>query len=175
MEYEEYMRNVLGYNQMPSSVYANTYDDYYYDSQYTRDRNGINNEVIEGTYPEIYRIVYPMVKKVCMQNSQRELSKALIENMTEEVFLNVETEENRSSAAKPTLKNGDVRNPNVREMDTRVETRQGNFYLRDLIKILILRELLNLNNRPRPWGPPPGPGMGRPPQMPYNQRPMLWR
>ena len=60
--YEEYMRSVLGYQ--PAS-YNNT--------------NNINNieeisnhqtQELENCYPDIYRIVYPMVQKACSQNTQ---------------------------------------------------------------------------------------------------------
>lgn len=68
-----------------------------------------------------------------------------------------------STTSRPALKNGDVRNPNVKEPETRSETRQRNFLLRDLIKILILRELIN--NRP-PNRPPMPPQRPPRPQMP---------
>ena len=88
--------------------------------------------------------------------------------MTEESNLNEEPEERESTiaAARPILKNGDVRNPNAKEPEVRNETRQRNFLLRDLIRILILRELLRRRQRP-PMPPmrPPRPPM--PPMRPY--------
>ena len=175
MEYEEYMRNVLGYNQMPNNMYVNTYDDYYYDTEY---ENNVNSELIESMYPEIYRILYPMVKKICMQNSQRDISRNLIDNMTDEIYMNMEQDDlpvQNANNQRSQLRNGDVRNPNAKEPETRGETRQSNFLLRDLIKILILRELRPGN---RPPFRPQRPGQGRPPfrpPMPYDQRPPLWR
>ena len=178
MDYEEYMRSVLGYNQIPNNIYANTYDNYYYDTQYLNTRNSINTEEIENMYPEIYKIVYPMVSKICVQNSQRELTKPLLESMTDEIYTNFEENDVRSTPrTSVVLKNGDVRNPNAKEPETRSsETRQGNYLLRDLIKILILRELGGRPNRPGRFPPPPPPPPpNRPPQMPYNQMPPLWR
>ena len=166
MDYEEYMRSVLGYNQIPNSIYTNTYDNYYYDSDYINNQNRNSQvEVIETMYPEIYRIVYPMVCRVCMQNSQRELTMDLINNMVDEVFMNVEPAERQNQTVntqRPILKNGDVRNPNAKEPEVRGETRQQNYMLRDLIQILILRELLRIRNQ-RPSMPPTRPPRPMPP------------
>ncbi len=156
MDYEEYMRSVLGYNQTPNNLYNNTYNDYYYDMQYLNNQNlnnqnNVNNDVLDSMYPEIYRIVYPMVCKACTQNSQRQITNDLVEEMTEEIYSNVEPDDRinpNNAPVRTPLKNGDVRNPNAKEPEVRGETRQRNFTLRDLIKILILREL-GRPNRPR--------------------------
>lgn len=177
MDYEEYMRNVLGYNQIPNNIYTNVYDDFYYEPQYQNSYNSIsniNNEIIESMYPEIYRIVYPMVCKVCVQNSNREITKDLVDRMTEEVYSNIESEERGTIPnTRNILKNGDVRNPNAKEPELRSETRQSNFILKDLIKILILRELLRQNRpnpnqiQPRPPRPPMRPPMNQNIWKPY--------
>lgn len=126
MGYEEYMRSVLGYNQMPGSMDASMYDDYYYDMDYLDNRDTANTEMLDTMYPEIYRVVYPMVCKICIQNSQREVTKELVDSMTEEIYSNVEPEERQSpisTSSRPVLKNGDVRNPNAKEPET--ESKQG--------------------------------------------------
>ena len=82
--------------------------------------------------------------------------------MTEEIYINFEADERQSvnnMRNLPPLKNGDVRNPNAKEPEVRGETRQNNYLLRDLIRILILREF----GRP---GRPGFPGGGRPPIAP---------
>lgn len=177
MNYEEYMRNVLGYNQIPNNIYTNVYDDFYYEPQYQNSYNSISNinsEIIESMYPEIYRIVYPMVCKVCVQNSNREITKDLVDRMTEEVYSNIESEDRGiTQNTRNILKNGDVRNPNAKEPELRSETRQSNFILKDLIKILILRELLRQNKPnqnqipPRPPRPPMRPPMNQNIWKPY--------
>lgn len=165
MDYEEYMRSVLGYNQMPNNIYANSiYDNYYYDTDYI---NNANDEMIESLYPDIYRVVYPMVCKVCNQNNQREITRDLIDRMTDEIYTNIESDDRQIPLMqqRPILKNGDVRNPNARETEARSETRQNNFLMRDLIKILILRELLRrrppMHPTMRPPVQPPRPPMPR--------------
>lgn len=171
MDYEEYMRSVLGYNQIPNNIYTNSiYDNYYYDTDYLNNRNSnANEEMIESLYPDIYRVIYPMVCKVCNQNSQREVTRDLVDRMTDEIYSNIEPEDRQSSIVnqRPILKNGDVRNPNAREPEVRSETRQNNFLMRDLIRILILRELLRRRPPMRPPMPPPG-RPPRPPMPPFR-------
>lgn len=164
--YEDYMRSVLGYQN--NNIYANTYDmrnDYYYD----RPINYANQEFLNEFYPEIYKLIYPMVCKVCAQNMNREVTKDLIDKLTDEIYINFESEERQGtqSIVRQPLKNGDVRNPNAKEPEVRQETRQNNYLLRDLIKILILREFLNGNRPPFRPGRPPMPQ--RPPMGPYRQ------
>jgi len=160
--YEEYMRSVLGYSPM-GNIYTDTYDsrnDYYYDVQ-----DVMLNRNLDMYYPDIYKIVYPMVCKICNQNMNREITEDMIDSMTDEIYRNVEDVGTELSVQsnKTQLKNGDVKNPNAKESEIR-ETRQRNFLLRDLIRILILREL-SRPNRP-PFRPPVRPP--RPPRPPRN-------
>ena len=165
--YDEYMRSVLGYQPQD---YSNTYDMNYNMIPNMSDFSGNNmvlnmqNEELENCYPEIYRIVYPMVQKTCSQNT-RPITRDLIDNMTDEIYFAIEDKEmieNRSKDAdKATDKKVEDRQINVRN--------QG---LNDLIRILILRELLGrpgfpggrTPQRPRPPRPPMRPPMGPPPR-----------
>ncbi len=161
--YEDYMRAVLGY--------ANNEPNYTYDSYYPRMEQPQYDET-EELYPDIYRIVNPVVEDVCNKNRNKPITEDLVRTMTDEVYNNVE----KNSAlqvniqVKTELKNGDVRNPNAKVKE---ETRQRNFLLNDLIRILIIRNLLK--NRPpmRPphQGPrPPFPGPGPRPPFPGGPR-----
>ncbi len=160
MDYEEYMKSVLGYSQIPNNIYNNTYDNYYdidyYDRGANNSLNKVTTEMLEPMYPEIYRMVYPMIIKRCSQNN-KDITNQLIDKMTEEIYSNDEPEDTQ-----PILKNGDVRNPKSKEPETR---QCSNQLLKDLIKILILREFGKPTKPPRPMPPP------RPPRPPYNQRP----
>ena len=137
MDYEEYMRNVLGYQPIK---YDNTYN-----MNYNMNYNMINNdskpifnnyqiEELENCYPDIYRIIYPMIQKVCSQNIGN-ITKEVIDRMTDEVYFAVEDRE--------MLENREEK------QDTTVENRKisRNHGLNDLIRILILRELLNRHHR----------------------------
>lgn len=178
--YEEYMREVLGYPYNRSETYENTYNRMV-------PINNVNNEEMEKCYPEIYRIVRPMVTSTCQMYSNQTITEEILEEMTMKIFMSIETNENRGGEQKP-LKNGDVVNPNIKK-ENRGEDRNrpNNYLLKDLIKILLINELIGGRpNRPpqRPIMPPPpprppqGPGqfyppfggtgqMGRPPMRPF--------
>lgn len=181
-DYEEYMRSVLGYQN--GNIYANPYvsnNDFYYNTMPNMETEikTVDTEKLNEFYPEIYKLVYPMVCKICNQNSNREVTKELIDNMTEEIYINFEADEKQNVnniRNLPPLKNGDVRNPNAKEPEVRAETRQNNYLLRDLIRILILREF-GRPGRPGffgggrpPIAPPPPPN--RPPRPPMGPRTM---
>ena len=190
--YEEYMRSVLGYSPYVENDYTYTdeQEDIYAYSNDMMQMQQQQTQDVTPFYPEIYKIIYPMVCKVCNTNSGRELTKDLLEQMCDEIYRNVEPEQESESTVRNQvpLKNGDVRNPNAKEPIQPVkETRQTNFLLRDLIRILILREWGRPMRPPQrppfpggrpPMGPggpgnmqPPRPGPGRPPVGPTPPRP----
>lgn len=154
--YEEYMRSVLGYQPVD---YNNTYD-MGYDRFEMPDMTAMNNmqmQELENCYPDIYRIVYPMVQKACSQNT-RPITRELVDSMTDEVYFAVEDRE--------MLEN---RNNKEEQTDQSTEDRQivRNQGLNDLIRILILRELLGRPGFPGfPGGRPPCPRPPRPPMRP---------
>lgn len=145
--YEQYMRNVLGYQAMNN----NTYDMYYdnWDMSNMASMYNIQMQELENCYPEIYTIVYPMVQRVCSQNT-RPITRELVDNMTDEIYYAIEDKEMLENRSK----------------EEKGEDRQirRNTNLNDLIRILILRELLG---RPGiPGGRPPRPIPPRPPMRP---------
>lgn len=176
--YEEYMRNSLGYNQMPmANMNINQVNPM--TEMYENEGNFMCNQTsVDDMYPEIYRIIYPMVCKACMAVNEN-VTEDLVSRITNEVYMNVEhmevMQENRSSvntqSSSKSAKNDSLNRlssnnssntiSNVRQQ----ETRQRNPLLRDLIRILVLRELLGHHGRPRPpFRPPFGGGFGpRPP------------
>lgn len=112
---------------------------YVSDIQINQTRSNSNTE-LEMYYPEIYKIVYPMVVK-SVRNNTKQITKERIEELTEEVFSSIEEKD---------------------------EKRGPNPVLRDLIRILLLRELIN--SFPRPPRPPFPGGNPRPPMRPpFNQ------
>ncbi len=129
--YEEYMQSVLGYNS--PNTYRETENNYYYDTM----RVNQNMQEVNNLYPEIYGIVYPVVQKVCSRRGFLNINEEQINQMVEEVYSVVEADEEEDT--RDNIKNGDVKNPRAKE--TRRPPRR-NFLLRDLIRILIIRELL---------------------------------
>lgn len=167
--YDDYIRSVLGYPSFNSGSYENEYE-YEYESSYNS-----RSDDLEDYYPEIYRIVYPMVTKAC-DNCREPISMATIENMTDEIFNNIEASneimqgENRSISSNSKEVKTAIKEPinKDKKVENRGEDRQfRNRNLRDLIQILIIRELLRRpgfpGHRPRPPRPPFPGGPGRPP------------
>lgn len=156
--YEDYMRTVLGYpnNNPINPTYGN---EYYYQP---------TNENSEDMYPEIYKILNPMVIKCCMKNNNKPITSNLIDEMSEEIYRNIESEIDikfeMESKPKSELRNGDVVNPNAKTEQK--ETRQRNYLMQDLIRILILNYLFNRRPNISPPGRPPFPPPGGPGMQP---------
>ena len=175
--YEEYMRNSLGYNWMPNMNMMNMNKANFMNEMYeTEGEFTCNQTSIEDMYPEIYRIIYPMVCKACMAVNEN-VTEDLVSRITNEIYVNVEHmeifNETRSSSisvspqASKNVKSDSISNKisssSNNSSSVRQETRQRNSLLRDLIRILVLRELIGNPGRPRPrppYRPPFGGGVG---------------
>lgn len=173
--YEEYLRSVLGINNQPE-IYNNYNNLYTYPelNYYRNSGNMMNTENLEDEYPEIYRIVYPMVQKACERNYGRQITSRMIDDMSNEIFENVEPNMNEVNLNVQVRGEEKTINAKTNEKKEVRETRQRrNPLLNDLIRILILREL-GIGRppfRPRPpfqGGPGIPGGPGRPPMpRPY--------
>lgn len=181
--YEDYIRSILGY---PNYQENNRYENYRMPTM-TNATNDEQKAQLEACYPEIYKIVYPMVNKACTNNT-KPVTAELIDELTNEIYVSIENDNeinvtinlnneignNRSHA-------GSVTSPTKAQTlkENRGENRQfRNRGLQDLIRILLIRELLGRpgrhpGNRPpmppqRPPMRPPFPGNpgSRPPIMP---------
>ena len=188
--YDDYIRSILGYpnnNMYNTNSRENVY-------MYSAQNTTVSNE-IEQYYPEIYKIIYPMVCKSCNNNTSP-ITKELIESMTDEIYFAIESDNeidlnitinnevknnkietqtnsiNNRNISNSKDKNTVIKEENKKDKENREDRRIRNNTLRDLIKILLIRQLLqNRPNRPNfPQRPPfpggPGPGQGRPPIMP---------
>ena len=153
--YEEYMNNLLGnniYNQRKINVNSvELYDDNTYNSQ--------ENSELEKCYPDIYKIIYPMICKRCLYINE-EITEELVERITNEIYEAVECDETPYETRDVSKQvkaryNNSIRNnrnanfmPKNKENNERiVEKRQRNFLLNDLIKIFVLRELIGTGKR----------------------------
>lgn len=144
-EYEEYMRSVLGYNSNQENTYIGN------DNYSAGMRMNTNMQDVNKLYPEIYLKVYPLVQKMCSKAVNVPVNENIISQMVNEIY-NIVEPENEAQDTVENMRNGDVRNPRARE--TRRPPKRDNRLLRDLIRILILRELFgdrnNQNQPPRP-------------------------
>lgn len=144
--YEEYMQSVLGMN-IPNNTYMQN------NNYYEQRGQDANIQEINKLYPEIYTVVYPMVQKACSRARTGMISKPQIDEIVDEVYNWIEPRNNMqgSNETSAQLRNGDVKNPRVKEVRRPEST---NYLLRDLIRILVIRELLQNGWRQ----PMPGPG-----------------
>ncbi len=218
--YEDYIRSILGYPVVQNG-YTDTYENLNVNTTSTTNMYQIPrySDEIMNLYPEIYKILNPMICKICEANT-KPIDSELIEKMTDEIYLNIESDpelaesdivnvrvnlpkegskeknslnsSSASSLAKPKTTNTD--HPSKRGRDNKIN-RTGNNYekssseisknreftenkesrqnnrnntLRDLIKIMILNQLLGRNVRsPQPNIRPPYQGG----QIPNQPRP----
>ncbi len=168
---DDYIRSVLGY-PTTKSMYMNTNQMDY--SMMNQQQN--RNEDLERCYPEIYRIIYPMISQRCSRIPEH-VTREPIESMTYEIYsvvevskamqlnINLQNTTTSTTTNRPESRETAAKELNSKEpiREDRYENRQvRNRSLQDLIKILIIKELLNRPNRPGPRPPFPG-RPGRPP------------
>lgn len=149
-----------------------------------------NNEIarIKRMYPEIYVILKPMIEKTVNENSSREITEEVINEMTNKIYESVE--EDMSISPRQVSNNNinaETKNRNINQAvqvsaststtsgaqktARRPNNRPGNPTLRDLIRILIINRILdNFPRNNRPGGDNRSP---RPPQRPDNRPPMM--
>lgn len=170
--YDDYIRSILGYparnqfdqfNQVEQEYQG--YQEYRNPTFNTNINISGNNVELENSYPEIYKIVYPMITKKCENVRESNITKDDIENMTDEIYYALESRNETQVNIK--------KRPEVKVSETTGEKRQLNGGLRDLIQILLIRELLNRRRPPfRPPMPnPPGPGPRPPMRPPFGPGP----
>lgn len=153
-KYDDYIRSILGYpkNNKVDSLNNNDYD------THINNKNIVNME-LEKNYPEIYKIVYPMITKKC-QDLNFDITIEEIENITNEIYYAVEenreielninlTNEARTQQMNSRINEKSIDRKNVLNKSEENNKRQRilNTQLRDLIKILLIRELLNKPGR----------------------------
>ena len=192
--YEDYIRSILGYPSTTNFESNTIYRAGYSEQSQTNVRNSL-----EQFYPEIYKIIYPMIKKACNENMTAN-TREEIEQMTDEIYSALEDNnqinvninlgnnisttstnqvENRNEKQKEEIQKRTVtENKNTQQQERRAPMNNN---LRDLIKILLIRELLGRphhnfprpphNNPPRPPYNPQRPPM-RPPMMPRDYQPL---
>ena len=187
--YEEYIRNILGYPNYSDNSYSNIYNNGLYENL----NQNTSNKEIEKCYPEIYKIIYPRVKRAC-RNCSEPMTPDLIERMTDDIYSSIEADNiinvsNVNINLTNEIRKNENRNVNISKNNTKQENKTSidsrenrsleskredrniqnrgedrqfrNRNLRDLIKILLIRELLGGIGNPggRPPMPPPRPPM----------------
>lgn len=130
--YEEYMKEILGYSTSQMQDNCCIID------TNNNMTNTYNNE-IEEFYPEIYKIIYPMICKACM-NINTNVNIEIVNKITEEIYINFESTEISEEM-------NNVRRYNNQRIKQDYNNQYRNSLLRDLIKILVIRELFSPGKR----------------------------
>lgn len=138
--YDDYMRSVLGYSNMNCcNMCMNTPTPYQNMSQFAND--------LERMYPDTYRVVYPMVVSACNMVTMP-VTEEMLDRMTDDIYdraaadgrinidINIEIENRENSDDRQLSSDSRQRRP-----------RRRNRFFRDLIRILLLRELLGRHQR----------------------------
>lgn len=189
--YEDYMRQVLGY---PIND-PNIYETYNYSNENTYSSNRVQNNLteaeIKALYPDSYNVIYPLVCRACETNNEP-ISESVVNKMTDDVYkiieknetvvnIKIETqnrESNQVSARQETKRELTAKRTPIKTENREIR-QSNNTLLRDLIRILILQRLFGGGiiappkpmppRPPFPPGRPPFPG-GRPPYGPGMNR-----
>ena len=162
--YDDYMRSVLGYPNVDGYRNSNLYNMPNMNSMNNMSNMGMNamnmnnmgmmnnqemfSDDLEHLYPEVYRVVYPMVCSTCdrIQMPATNITDEMVTRMTDDIYDRVESDPRINIEVTVTTE--------VRESDKRQnssETRQRrprNRFLRDLIRILLLRKLFRRRRFP---------------------------
>ena len=159
--YEEYMNNLLGRSNpneqeepIQQNIVINTEIDKIEDNEV--NTYDLDNNKFETYYPDIYKILYPMICKRCL-DVKEDITEELVEGITNEIYDAVEKDEEQEERKEQITYNNynnfkNYRNnrniSNIEDNKAHRETRQRNYLLNDLIKILVLRELIGNGRRP---------------------------
>ena len=123
----------------------------------TLEINSIEN--LNKAYPEIYNVLEPIVELVVKNHSDEIINEDLIESLTDKIYLAVDT-----------TNNNDLVQVNAVPVSNNLG-RKRNGLLYDLIKILILNNVIGGNKRPGKTPPPPPPHNHHSNRTPIPPRP----
>ena len=134
--YDDYMRDIFYFNGLANNGFW-----------------GMNNSNLDILYPSIYKIIYPVVKRVVSGNNFQFANDNTISNATNMIYEIIEgdTSLNQSTGNQANTQNSQSNN-NVNINVSNNKSTSDNALLKDLIRILVIRELISKNNvRPFPY------------------------
>ena len=155
--YDEYMRGFMGYPNMRTSM--NTGMNMGMNQTMNPNMNagmnmGMNtgmspfmnmdtcsDEDLERMYPETYRVIYPMVCFSC-DNLRTPITESTVDMMTDDIYDRVEADGRINVEVSV-----EVRSDEDTQENRQRRPRRRNRFLRDLIRILLLRELFRRRRR----------------------------
>ncbi len=132
--YDDYMRDIFYFNGLSNS------NNYPY--------LNFNNQNLNDYYPSIYKIVNPVIQKVISGNNYQYTNEDSINNIVDVVFGiaigDINSLTNQNNEPKKINQSGNNCQNNCSSNNT--QSQENNNLLRDLIKILTIKELMNRNN-----------------------------
>lgn len=159
--YDDYMRSVLGYPNVDRYRNSNLYNMPNMNTMSNLGMNSMNmnnmgmmniqdmfSDDLEHLYPEVYRIVYPMICSTCdrIQIPETNITDEMVTRMTDDIYGRVESDPRINIEVTVTT---EVRESEKRQTSTEIRQRKPrNRFLRDLIRILLLRELFRRRRVP---------------------------
>lgn len=127
--YQEYINYMIGGTSKRGLDFQDNMINLYSNFQNT------TNIKLEQFYPELYKLIYPMIQTACMRNT-KPITEETINEMVQDVYSNFNADDVSFSETRDSNRHEKVSKPN-------------NYVLNDLIRILLIRELLgrpeNLN------------------------------
>lgn len=127
--YQEYINYMIGGTSKRGLDFQDNMINLYSNFQNT------TNIKLEQFYPELYKLIYPMIQTACMRNT-KPITEETINEMIQDVYSNFNADDVSFSETRDSNRHEKVSKPN-------------NYVLNDLIRILLIRELLgrseNLN------------------------------
>jgi len=143
--YDNYMQDLFYYNQFPNN--RSTYN------PYANNFAQAPNTPLENLYPSIYKIINPVILRVLAGNNTQYLTEDNLNNLVETVYniiegqIDVEDENNDNTSN--TVQNTRVstdRNVSCSYNNESNSKKTNNLLLKDLIKIVILKEFSSRRN-----------------------------
>lgn len=169
--YDNYMQDCYCYNQYPNNRYV-TYNPYAMNAQNLSMQNtNMQNtnaqiEALNNMYPSIYKIINPVVSRVLLGNNTQYLTEDILNNLADTVYGIVEnqidigtdtttasndnktTTNNINQTARTTVDRGTANSNYNYNTSNTYSQKTDNLLLKDLIRILILKEFSSKRYQP---------------------------
>lgn len=145
--YDDYMQSVLGCTNMNCSNM--NCSNMFMNNQAPYQNMPQSFDYLEEMYPDTYRVIYPMVVSTCnMVNTP--VTEDMLDRMTNDIYDRAEADGRINIDINVGIEVRDDNNSKQISNDSRQMRPRRNRFFRDLIRILLIRELLR---RRRPGFP----------------------
>ena len=150
--YQDYINYMIGSTPRNQLNFENNT----FTNMNTFNKNTQNME-LERFYPELYKLLYPMIQTACMRNT-KPLTEENLNQMVRDIYSNFNADDvtilninlandvrssgkNKELSATPNNKSLLKSSSETRKREEERDLRPNNYLLNDLIKILLIREL----------------------------------